>query len=280
LYGDDPYAPVGHSKELRRARLSAASSVEAKLSRMFGSSERILVLPVDHGMALGNVPGLDDPVALALDFLKLDGVNGILSSLPVARRLEEAGMSGDKLRIVTLDSALHGTDGRIWQVPVANPQDVADRGCDAGKVLMAWEDELSSRARTLSLVASLLEDCHRACLPILVEPVASGPTQRLDEGEIERRELEGARIALEAGADIIKMRVWTSDAGRRFVSACPVPVVALGGTLSGGSSDVVQTIKTAFEIGFRGIFVGRNIWQRPRSEGVALMQSISEIVHG
>ena len=70
---------------------------------MFGSSERILVLPVDHGMALGNVPGLDDPVALALDFLKVDGVNGILSSLPVARRLEEAGMSGEKLRIVTLD---------------------------------------------------------------------------------------------------------------------------------------------------------------------------------
>lgn len=84
---------------------------------MFGSSERILVLPVDHGMALGNVPGLDDPVALALDFLKLDGVNGILSSLPVARRLEEAGMSGDKLRIVTLDSVLHGTDGRIGRSP-------------------------------------------------------------------------------------------------------------------------------------------------------------------
>ena len=218
---------------------------------MFGSSERILVLPVDHGMALGNVPGLDDPVALALDFLKLDGVNGILSSLPVARRLEEAGMSGDKLRMVTLNStSCTEPTGGYWQVPVANPQDVADRGCDAGKVLMAWEDELSSRARTLSLVASLLEDCHRACLPILVEPVASGPTQRLDEGEIERRELEGTRIALEAGADIIKMRVWTSDAGRRFVSACPVPVVALGGTLSGGSSDVVQTIKTAFEIGF------------------------------
>ena len=58
--------------------MSAKSTVEAKMSRMFGSNGRILVLPVDHGMALGNVPGLDDPVELALDFLKLDGVNGIL----------------------------------------------------------------------------------------------------------------------------------------------------------------------------------------------------------
>jgi len=260
--------------------MSAKSNVEAKMSRMFGSNGRILVLPVDHGMALGNVPGLDDPVELALDFLKLDVVNGILSSLPVARRLEGAGMSSDKFRIVTLDSALHGTDGRIWQVAVTKPQDVANAGCDAGKVLMAWEDELSSRARTLTLVASLLEECHEAGLPILVEPVASGPTQRVDEGEIERRDLEGARIALEAGADIIKLRVWSSDACRRFVSSCPVPVVALGGTLSGGASDVVQTIKTALDLGFRGIFVGRNIWQRPRPEGLGLMETIGKVVHG
>jgi DhnA family fructose-bisphosphate aldolase class Ia len=102
----------------------------------------------------------------------------------------------------------------------------------------------------------------------------------LDDGEIERRELEGARIALEAGADIIKMRVWSSDACRRFVSSCPVPVVALGGTLSGGASDVVQTIKTALDLGFRGIFVGRNIWQRPRPEGLGLMETIGKVVHG
>jgi fructose-bisphosphate aldolase, class I len=259
--------------------LSATSSVSSKMEKMFGSNRRILVLPVDHGMALGNVPGLDDPVGLALDFLKLDGVNGILSSLPVGRRLESAGMGNDRLRIITADSALHGTDGRIWQVPVTRAKDLADAGCDALKLLMAWEDELSSRARTLSLVASQLDEGHDVGLPVLVEPVASGPTQRLDEGEIERRELEGARIALEAGADILKLRVWKSDACRRFVSSCPVPVVALGGSLSGGSADVVQTVKLALDHGFRGIFVGRNIWQRPRAEGLSLMETIAKTVH-
>ena len=193
------------------------------MSRMFGANGRILVLPVDHGMALGNVNGLDDPVELALEFLKLDGVNGILSSLPVARRLGRAGMSSDKFRLVTVDSALQGADGRIWQVAVTKAEDVADEGCDAVKALMAWEDDLSSRARTLSLVASLLEEGHQAGLPVLVEPVASGPIQGLDEGEIERRELESARIALEAGADIIKMRVWSSEACRRFALVLPCP---------------------------------------------------------
>lgn len=260
--------------------MSITSNVQEKMSRMFGANGRILVLPVDHGMALGNVNGLDDPVELALEFLKLDGVNGILSSLPVARRLGQAGMGPDRFRLVTVDSALQGADGRIWQVAVAKAEDIADEGCDAVKALMAWEDDLSSRARTLTLVASLLEDGHQAGLPVLVEPVASGPMQGLDEGEIERRELEAARIALEAGADIIKMRVWSSEACRRFVSSCPVPVVALGGRLSGASLDVVETIKMALDLGFRGIFVGRNIWQRPRPEGLGLMETICEVVHG
>lgn len=257
-----------------------ASDIEAKMSRMFGGDGRVLVLPVDHGMALGNVTGMDDPVELAVDFLKLEGVDGVLSSLPVARRLGRAGMGADKFRLVTLDSALQGSDGSIWQVPVTGAEAVADEGCDAAKVLMAWEEDLSSRAHTLSLVASSLEESHDAGLPLIVEPVASGPIQGLDEGEVERRELEGARIALETGADIIKMRVWSSDACRRFVSTCPVPVVALGGKLSGSSSDVVDLIKAAFDLGFRGIFVGRNIWQRPRPEALKLMETIAAVVHG
>jgi DhnA family fructose-bisphosphate aldolase class Ia len=258
---------------LKETTVDTASSIEAKMARMFGAHERILVLPVDHGMALGNVSGLDDPVGLVLDFLKVEGVNGVLCSLPVGRRLSRAGMAEDRFRLVTLDSALGGGDGSIWQVRVT-------RAADAAKVLMAWEDDLASRARILALVAHALDEGHDAGLPVIVEPLASGPLQGVALAEVERRELEGARIAVEAGADIIKMKAWASDAGKRFVSTCPVPVVALGGQLSGQSGDVVDTIKMALDIGMRGIFVGRNIWQRPRTEALTLMEKVSKVVHG
>jgi DhnA family fructose-bisphosphate aldolase class Ia len=193
-------------------------------------------------------------------------------------------MAEEKLRLVTADSALQGPEGRIWQVAVTRAAAIAEQNCDAVKVLMAWEDDLESRARTLELVARLLEEGHHAGLPVLVEAFASGPTVALDDGgpddgEIERRELESARIAVEAGADIIQMRSWGSEACRRFVSSSPVPVVALGGAMSGESAQVVDTIKQALDIGMRGIFVGRNIWQRPRSEGLTLMETICELVH-
>ena len=141
---------------LKETTVDTASSIEAKMARMFGAHERILVLPVDHGMALGNVSGLDDPVGLVLDFLKVEGVNGVLASLPVGRRLSRAGMPEDRFRLVTLDSALGGGDGSIWQVRVTRAADAAEENCDAVKVLMAWEDDLASRARILALVAHAL----------------------------------------------------------------------------------------------------------------------------
>lgn len=265
---------------LKETTVDTARSIEAKMARMFGAHERILVLPVDHGMALGNVSGLDDPVGLVLDFLKVEGVNGVLASLPVGRRLSQAGMAEDRFRLVTLDSALGGGDGSIWQVRVTRAADAAEENCDAVKVLMAWEDDLASRARILALVAHALDEGHDAGLPVIVEPLASGPLQGVALAELERRELEGARIAVEAGADIIKMKAWATDAGKRFVSTCPVPVVALGGQLSGQSGDVVETIKVALDMGMKGIFVGRNIWQRPRTEALKLMEKVAKVVHG
>lgn len=254
--------------------------VTQRRERMFGDNRCIVVLPVDHGLALGMVTGLDDPVEVAESFLKIDGVNGILSSLPVAKRLGENGLAAGVARLVTVDSALHGSDGGIWQVMIASIAEAAEADVEAVKVLMAWEESLESRARTLALVAQALEEGHKSGLPVVVEPVASGLTDGVEKTELERRELEGARIAWEMGADIVKVRVWNSNGFRRFVETCPVPVVALGGNLSGGSGDVLETIRLAVEMGMRGIFVGRNIWQRPRPEGLALMERVCEVVHG
>ncbi|MHB1782018.1 MAG: class I fructose-bisphosphate aldolase [Acidimicrobiales bacterium] len=254
--------------------------ISQRLERIFSDQRCIVVLPVDHGLALGMVPGLDDPVEVAETFLQVEGVNGILSSLPVAKKLGLNGSAGTAARLVTVDSALHGGDGTIWQVMIASISEAAEANVDAIKVLMAWEESLESRARTLKLVAHAVEEGHRCGLPVLVEPVASGPTEGIEKSELERRELEGARIAWEMGADIVKVRVWDSDGFRRFVASCPVPVVALGGNLSGGTDDVVETIRRAVDMGMRGIFVGRNIWQRPREDGLGLMKQICEVVHG
>jgi class I fructose-bisphosphate aldolase len=240
---------------------------------------RIVVLPVDHGLALGEVEGLEDPAAVALEFSRSTAIDGTLCSAPVAKRLGALGFPGGALRVVTLDSALQGTDGRVVQVPVCSPEDAKAAGGDGVKVLMSWEDRLEARAATLRVVADAVSAGHGAGLPVMVEPLATGGTQGVEHSELERREIEAARIALEVGADVLKMRIWGSARFARFVSHCPVPVVALGGGLAGGSRGVLDSVKRGMDLGLSGVFVGRNVWQRPRDEAVKLMEEICEVVH-
>jgi class I fructose-bisphosphate aldolase len=251
-------------------------------NRLMGSlanGARIVILPVDHGLALGEVDGLEDPVQVALSFAQSSDIDGTLCSAPVARRLRDNGFPSSALVMVTLDSALQGMDGSIRQVPICSVKTAKAAGCDGVKVLMAWEEGLGSRAITLRVVADAVAAGQEEGLPVIVEPVASGAVQRLEAAEIERRELEGARIAIEVGADIIKCRIWDTPRFARFVKHCPVPVVALGGSLSGGSSSIRDSVKRGLDMGLSGVFVGRNVWQRPAEEALQMLSEICSFVH-
>ena len=251
----------------------------ARLTEAMSSGRRLVILPVDHGLALGEVEGLEDPVSVALKFARETGIDGTLCSLPVSRRLAAAGFPGSALRVITLDSALQGNDGSILQVPVCSVETAQAAGCDGVKVLMAWEEDLRARAEVLRVVADAVAAGNKAGVPVIAEPVVAGGTQRAEAVELERRELEAARIAIEVGADIIKMRIWDTERFRKFLSKCPVPVVALGGGLAGGTSGVLGSIKRGLDMGLAGVFVGRNVWQRPEDEALALMNEICAYVH-
>jgi len=256
-----------------------ANRVRSRLVEAFSAGRRLVILPVDHGLALGEVEGLEDPVGVGLRFLGSTDIDGVLCSLSVGRRLKGKGMSDGSLVIGTLDSALQGGDGNIKQVMVSSASAATELGCDGVKVLMAWAEPLENRAETLGLVAAAVNESHAEGLPVIVEPVAAGAIQFTAIEELERRELEAARIAIELGADVIKMRIWQTERFEAFVGACPVPVVALGGGLAGGLSGVVDLVRYAMTVGLRGVFVGRNIWQRPEAEALSLMKEVCRIVH-
>ena len=253
--------------------------MQGKLLEAMQEGRRVVILPVDHGLALGEVEGLEDPVGVALKFARETAIDGTLCSAPVGVRLRERGFPEEALVVLTLDSALQGNEGSIRQVAICSARTAKEVGCDGVKVLMAWEEGLEERAAVLRLVADAVAAGREEGLPVVVEPVAAGGTHRIEVAEIERRELEAARIAIEVGADIIKMRIWDTARFEKFVANCPVPVVALGGGLSGGSSGVLEVVKRGMDIGLSGVFVGRNVWQRPEEEALVLMNEICSLVH-
>src|SRR3954468_19444638 len=75
-----------------------------RMGRIFGSDGRTLVLPVDHGLTLGRLEGLEDPVAL-LGGLRHLPCDGFLMTPGLARHtVAQFAQRGAPARLLTLDT--------------------------------------------------------------------------------------------------------------------------------------------------------------------------------
>jgi len=90
---------------------------------------------------------------------------------------------------------------------------------------------------------------------------------------------DGARIALEHGADLLKLEVGGDY--RLFgdtVQASPVPVFVLGGPKRPTQRETLADVVAAAEAGAVGLTIGRNVWQQrdPRRMVEALRTALAE----
>ena len=90
----------------------------------------------------------------------------------------------------------------------------------------------------------------------------------------------GARIGLELGADIVKVKYTGSPDSFRWVvqSAFPTKVVMSGGPITKTDDEFLSMVKDVLTAGAVGIAVGRNIWQR--KDPLIISQKIHRIIFG
>jgi len=74
----------------------------------------------------------------------------------------------------------------------------------------------------------------------------------------------GARIGLELGADIVKVKYTGSPETFRWIVECAAPtkVVMSGGPMTKTDEEFLSIVKDVLTAGAVGIAVGRNVWQR------------------
>jgi DhnA family fructose-bisphosphate aldolase class Ia len=116
----------------------------------------------------------------------------------------------------------------------------------------------------MSFLAETGERCRHWEIPMMIEPYLWGvnmPTDLRGRAEVAA---DGARLAVELGADLLKIEYsGEPDIFREFVQACPVPVFMLGGPKRPTQREVLADVIFAAEVGVVGITMGRNIWQQP-----------------
>jgi len=110
----------------------------------------------------------------------------------------------------------------------------------------------------------------------MLEPIAVGEQRTPEAIAVEG---DGARAALEVGADIIKVAYPGPELMAAWAAELRLPLVILGGPRTGDAEGVITLAEEAVEHGARGIVIGRNVWQRPPDVTRGLMQRLHGIVH-
>ena len=228
------------------------------------ADRKVLIIPMDHGVVMGNLPGLERPAVL-LDALIEAGTDGTLMSAGIAKllgpRAKDAGMSLTMMADHQIWGDRPGTVESIRSIQTIVPVSMAAAlGADAVKALFVCGlgDEIA--AANVAVAAQLAAEAHQVGMPLMLEPLWFGaPLTADDHDEVI---VHASRMALELGADILKIPAVGASALAQIL-AWGAPVVFLGGAKQDDPTALFHAIRTGLAAGASGVVVGRNVWQRP-----------------
>lgn len=233
--------------------------------------ERAFIVPLDHPIYSGPVPGLEDPAALVRRIREL-GVTGILIGPGTLELVApEIGDLGVILRLDGTHSRL-GSNLATTHL-MASVEDALRMGADA--VVVNIFVGTPNEDQHLEKLGRVAQDCRREGMPLVGEMIPAALLERHYGRDVavpppdERAEMiaVSARIGAEIGADLLKINYsGTQESFSRVVRAATRPVLIAGGMKSADDASFLQDVSDAILAGASGVVVGRNVWQRENLE--------------
>lgn len=235
-------------------------------------TKRCIIVPMDHGVTVGPIPGLVDARKAVADVAE-GGADAVLMHKGLIRCGHR--LSGrDVGLIVHLSAGTSLSPCPNTKVLVASVQEAVRCGADGVSVHVNLGDEAeSAMLADLGRVAREADDWG---MPLLAMVYARGRhiANAFDPGVI----AHCARVATELGADIVKVPYSGDiDSFSHVVESCCIPVVIAGGEKMNSVRDFLQVVHDSLAAGGAGLSVGRNVFQHPRPG--ALLRALSGIVH-
>ncbi len=248
---------------------------EIRLKRLMNKdSGRLLSVALDHGMARGVLPGLED-VAAALASVAAGKPDAVTLHKGIAERCfsRYAGEMALILKCTTFSPYHPAYD--TW---VAAVDEAIRLGADAISMgVIVGGDRQPEMLRHLGLLS---RETELAGMPLVAHIYPRG------EGIAENARYDlanvayAARVAAELGVDIVK--TWYTGTPESFqkvvVAARPARVVIAGGAKFDQVEDMLQVTWEALAAGVTGVTYGRNVWQH--EQPARLIGALKAIIHG
>jgi len=230
---------------------------------------RTVIVPMDHGVTVGPIPGIINMQEIINQLLK-GGVDAVLVHKGIAKHVD-AGNAG---LIVMLSGMSNLSPNINSKVQVCSVQEAIRLGADAVSVHVnvGAQDE----DKMLFNLGKVADECETYGLPLLAMMYPRGP--KIQSEHAPDVVAHAARIGAELGADIIKANFTGNvDTFKTVVESCPVPVVIAGGPKCKTSKEILETTHDAMKAGAAGLSIGRNVFQHENPN--LMVKALSGIVH-
>ena len=250
---------------LRQA--NAPAGMMRRLGRLFDSQTGVsIIVAMDHGIV--GVPGSFHDPRRILEAVLGASPDGVLLNAGLARRCADllADRTSPSL-VLALDHVIHraqrGEGAGVAHVPQINVEEAVRLGADCVKTMLLMGDpDRRAMAENLAYLADTAAHCRLWEMPLMVEPYLWGEDVPADPDARAELNADGARIAIEMGADILKLEYGGNPARfREIVAQSPVPVVILGGPKRPNQRETLANVIAAAQAGAVGLTIGRNVWQ-------------------
>lgn len=243
--------------------------IERIMSRETG---RTIIIPMDHGMSVGTIKGLED-LSKMVDLVARGGANAVL---------EHSGMVGAGHReygrdiglIIHLSGATSLSPNPNRKMLVCSVERALKMGADACSihVNIGADDE----PQMLHDAHKVVESCREWGLPLLAMMYPRGKKIK-NENDPEVVNI-AVRVGAELGADIVKTNYTGDiDSFRYIVKSVPVPVIIAGGPKMDTIPELLQVVYDSIQAGGKGIAFGRNVFQA--IDPTKLVSALAKIIH-
>lgn len=229
-------------------------------------------MPMDHGLTVGPVPGLED-LADTIDKIVTGGANSILMHKGMVEHGHRGG--GEDVGLVVHMSASTTLATRPnFKVQSCEVEEAIKLGADAVSIHVNLGAE--QEAEMLRKFGNVARDCQTWGLPLVTMMYTRGP--KIEDPYDSKIVAHAARVGAELGADVVKCNyTGEPETFEDVVKGCPVPVVIAGGEKTESRREVLNMVDESVEAGGCGISIGRNVFQAEHPE--KMVEALSRIVH-
>jgi len=260
-----------------------------------------LVLPVDQGLEHGPRDFASNPAAADPRYQLQIARDGGFSAIALQVGLAERYM-GDFAGVVPLILKLNGkTDIPPDDEPLSPLLASVETACALGADAVGYTMYIGSprQDEDFRQFAQVREEAEALGMPAIIWAYPRGEAIEAKGGRDCQYAVEyGARIAAEVGADLVKVNfpvpLSSRDAdspapyktltltpaeqiARVVAAAAGVPVLVSGGPKH-TEQELLEKAQLSMAAGATGLIFGRNIWQRPLAEALALAEKLKGIM--